>query len=99
MAPLGTGGPRRWRRGPLRTAEFWADAAERAIRASAASALSVLGANDLGMIKLADGRLALTVAAGAAALSLLMSVAASGVGDRRSAGFLTGTIGPSEPDR
>ena len=63
---------------------FWKDAAERAIR-TAAQALLALWATDVSGVLAVDWVQAGSVAGLAALISVLMSVAATGVGDRESA--------------
>lgn len=68
----------------MRTRAFWTAAAERAAK-SAAQALLGLWAMDSGFDLLTvDPRLAGGVAAGAAVLSVLTSIASTGVGDSSS---------------
>ena len=70
------------------TALFWKDAAERAVRTAAQSAVSVLTVDGIGLLDvswLAAG----SVSGLAALVSLLTSIVASGAGDNTSAGFTT----------
>ena len=66
------------------TLTFWKDAAERAIR-TAAQALLALWATGVSGVLAVDWVQAGSVAGLAALISVLMSVAATGVGDRESA--------------
>ena len=66
------------------TLTFWKDAAERAIR-TAAQALLALWATDVSGVLAVDWVQAGSVAALAALMSLLMSVAATGTGSQDSA--------------
>jgi hypothetical protein len=68
------------------TIKFWKDAAERAIR-TAAQALLALWATDVAGVLAVDWVQAGSVAALAALTSILMSVVATGVGDRETANF------------
>ena len=68
------------------TIKFWKDAAERAIR-TAAQALIALWATDVSGVLAVDWVQAGSVSALAALMSVLMSIAATGVGDRESAGL------------
>ena len=69
------------------TLKFWKDAAERAIR-TAAQALLALWATDVSGVLAVDWVQAGSVAALAALMSLLMSVAATGTGSQDSASVL-----------
>ena len=66
------------------TIKFWKDAGERAIR-TAAQALIALWATDVSGVLAVDWVQAGSVSALAALMSILMSVAATGVGDKESA--------------
>jgi hypothetical protein len=68
------------------TMKFWKDAAERAIR-TAAQALLALWATDVAGVLEVDWLQAGSVAALAALTSVLMSIVATGVGDKDSAAF------------
>jgi hypothetical protein len=68
------------------TIKFWKDAAERAIR-TAAQALLALWATDVTGVLAVDWVQAGSVAALAAVTSVLMSIIATGVGDKDSAAF------------
>jgi hypothetical protein len=68
------------------TITFWKDAAERAIR-TAAQALLALWATDVTGVLAVDWVQAGSVAALAAVTSVLMSIIATGVGDKDSAQF------------
>jgi hypothetical protein len=68
------------------TIKFWKDAAERAIR-TAAQALLALWATDVTGVLAVDWVQAGSVAALAALTSILMSIIATGVGDKDSAAF------------
>jgi hypothetical protein len=69
------------------TLEFWKDAVERAIR-TAAQALLALWATDVSGVLAVDWVQAGSVAALAALMSVLMSVAATGRGSQDSASVL-----------
>jgi hypothetical protein len=68
------------------TITFWKDAAERAIR-TAAQALLALWATDVTGVLAVDWLQAGSVAGLAALTSVLMSIVATGVGDKDSAAF------------
>lgn len=68
------------------TIKFWKDASERAIR-TAAQALLALWATDVTGVLAVDWVQAGSVAALAALTSILMSIIATGVGDRDTATF------------
>lgn len=68
------------------TITFWKDAVERAIR-TAAQALLALWATDVSGVLAVDWLQAGSVAALAALMSVLMSIVATGVGDKNSARF------------
>ena len=68
------------------TIKFWKDASERAIR-TAAQALLALWATDVSGVLAVDWLQAGSVAALAALTSILMSIVATGVGDKDSAAF------------
>lgn len=70
------------------TVKFWRDAGERAIRTFAQAELALIGADSADLIHIHwAGNL--SVAAGAAVLSLLTSIVASGVGSSSSASLIT----------
>lgn len=75
------------------TKQFWVDSAERAIRTFAQALIAVLGAGAVNILT-TDWTQALSVAAGAALLSLLMSIASSGVGIKGSPSLLPETGAP-----
>lgn len=66
------------------TIKFWKDAGERAIR-TAAQALIALWATDVSGVLAVDWVQAGSVSALAALMSILMSIVATGVGDKESA--------------
>jgi hypothetical protein len=68
------------------TIKFWKDASERAIR-TAAQALLALWATDVTGVLAVDWVQAGSVAALAGLMSVLMSIVATGVGDKDSAAF------------
>jgi len=68
------------------TIKFWKDAAERAIR-TAAQALLALWATDVSGVLTVDWLQAFSVAALAGLMSVLMSIVATGVGDKDTANF------------
>jgi hypothetical protein len=68
------------------TVKFWKDAAERAIR-TAAQSLLALWATDVTGVLAVDWVQAGSVAALAALTSILMSIIATGVGDKDTATF------------
>lgn len=72
----------------LMTGAFWGDAIERAIRAGAASALAILGAEQIGLLD-ADWAATGSMAGMAAVVSLLASVAAGATTNPETAGFTT----------
>ena len=61
------------------TKQFWLDTAERAVRTFAQALLALLGAGAVNILSV-DWPQALSVSAGAALVSVLMSVVASGIG-------------------
>ena len=76
---------------PMLTAAFWTGAVDRAVK-SFAQALLVLWGADAGFnILQIDVGPALGVAAGAAVLSLLTSVASTAVGDKGTTSFIPGS--------
>ena len=83
----------------MRTTAFWIDAAERAVRTFAQALVAVLVAGFVFTDAAAWGE-ALLSAAVAALVSLLTSVAASGVGDPASPSLLpaAGQPEPVDPD-
>lgn len=74
----------------MRTKAFWIDSAERAARTAAQSVIALWGVGITGILDVDPVQTA-SVAGLAAALSLLMSVAASGVGDKGTASFIEET--------
>lgn len=74
----------------LLTGTFWGDAAERMIRAAAASALGLVGAEQVGLLDAAWGTVG-SVSGMAAVVSLLASIVAGTGGDPQTAGFTTTT--------
>lgn len=80
----------------MRTARFWADAAERAVRTFAQALVAALTAGFVFTDGAAWGA-ALLTAAIAALVSLLTSVAASGVGDPDSPSMLP-TVEQPDPN-
>ena len=81
----------------MRTAAFWIDAAERAVRTFAQALVAVLVAGFVFTDAAAWGE-ALLSAAVAALVSLLTSVAASGVGDAESPSLLPTAQQPEPVD-
>lgn len=77
---------------PMLTGTWWADSAERSIRAAASAALGTFGAGQLGLLDV-DWGLAGSIAGMAAVVSWLTSVVAGGTGDRETAGFSTRRYG------
>ncbi|MCC5581948.1 Holin [Microtetraspora sp. AC03309] len=67
---------------------FWLDAAERGVRAAAATALGLLSGEGLGLLDVAWGSVA-SAAVLAAVANPLASVVASRTGDSTTAGFTT----------
>lgn len=67
----------------MRTKQFWESTAERAVRTFAQSLVALIGVNAVSIMDL-DWQQYLGVSATSALLSLLTSVAASGVGDAES---------------
>lgn len=63
------------------TATFWRSAAERAVRTFCQSVIALLGANQIDWTSL-DWQHLLLTSAGAAALSLLTSIAGVNIGDK-----------------
>jgi len=63
----------------MKTKKFWEDAAERAVRTFAQALIAILGAGAVNIMTV-DWAQALSVSAGAAIISLLMSIASSGIG-------------------
>ncbi|MGW6502983.1 holin [Nonomuraea angiospora] len=76
----------------LLTGQFWGDAIERMVRASASSALATIGTGTIGILDIAWPAVG-SIAAGAAAVSLLMSIVAGTTGDPATAGFTTAAGG------
>ena len=68
---------------------FWSDALERAVKTFAQSTVAFIGADAIDVLSLDWGD-TLSVGAGAALLSLLTSVASSGVGDKGTASLVSG---------
>lgn len=64
----------------MRTSAFWLDAAERALKTAAQTLLALWGTDGLDLLSVSWGP-ALSVAGGAALLSVLTSIASSRVGD------------------
>jgi hypothetical protein len=62
------------------TTEFWARAAERAVKTAAQTAVSLLGANAVDVLSV-DWQQVASVSAGAAVVSVLTSIAGSRTGD------------------
>jgi hypothetical protein len=77
----------RRRRGGVWSAAWWRDALERSVRAAAGAALAVVAGDGSGVVPWADWRLAAGVGAAAMVVSMLVSLAAAGVGDPESASF------------
>nr|WP_191910009.1 holin [Microbispora cellulosiformans] len=76
------------RGGWLLSRAWWADAAERAVRAAAGGALGVLAGKQTQVLPAADWRLAAQAGLAFGVGSLLVSIAAGGTGDKTSAAFL-----------
>ncbi|MEV4059742.1 holin [Nonomuraea dietziae] len=74
----------------LLTGAFWADSAERMIRAGASAALATIGTGTIGIVDIAWPAVG-SISAGAAAVSLLLSIVAGTTGDPATAGFTTDT--------
>jgi hypothetical protein len=74
----------------LLTTEFWGDAIERMVRAGASSALATIGTGTIGILDIAWPAVG-SIAAGAAVVSLLMSIVAGSTGDPATAGFTVDT--------
>lgn len=68
--------------------QFWKDTAERAIRTFAQALIAILGAGAVNILAVDWGQ-ALSVAAGAALISVLTSIAASGFGDKGTPSLVT----------
>lgn len=66
---------------------FWRDALERAIRTAAQAVLALWGTSVTGILDV-DWQQAVSVAALAALMSVLMSIAATGVGNRNTPAFV-----------
>ena len=79
------------------TKQFWIDSAERAIRTFAQALVAILGAGAVNILTI-DWVQALSVAAGAALLSVLTSVASSGIGVKGSPSLLPEVGGGSPAD-
>jgi hypothetical protein len=62
------------------TVEFWARAAERAVKTAAQTAVALIGANAVDVLAVDWAQLA-SVSVGAAFVSVLTSIAGTGVGD------------------
>lgn len=77
----------------LLNGQYWGDAAERMIRAGTAAALGVVGTGAVGIVDIAWPTVG-SIAAGAAFVSLLMSIVAGAGGDPGTAGFTTKTTTP-----
>ena len=80
----------------MRSKKFWADAAERAVRTFAQALVAVLVAGFVFTDAAAWGE-ALLASAVAALISLLTSVAASGVGEQDSPSLLPAAPAPFDP--
>ncbi|MFB4273018.1 holin [Nonomuraea sp. GTA35] len=76
----------------LMTGQFWGDTIERMVRAGASSALATIGTDRIGILDIAWPGVG-SIAAGAAAVSLLMSIVAGTSGDPTTAGFTTSSRG------
>lgn len=74
----------------MRTATFWADTAERALRTAAQAALGVITIAGTGLLD-TDWIGTASVTGMAMVISLLMSIVASGAADPTTAGFTTST--------
>ena len=68
----------------MRTRLFWTETAERAVKSAAQSLLLLWAGDSAFNIVDADPRLAGGIAAGAAVLSILTSIASTAVGDKSS---------------
>lgn len=68
----------------LTSAQFWVDAAERAVKTVAQSAVALLGADASGLLTVDWGQVA-SVAGLAGVMSLLTSIASVNVGDKGTA--------------
>jgi len=77
---------RRPGKGGIWSRVWWRDAVERAVRAGAAAALTGVGAEQLGAVRMSTLRTVLLLGGGAL-VSLLLSLAAAGTGDAESASF------------
>jgi hypothetical protein len=77
----------------LLNGQFWGDAAERMLRAAGSAALGVIGTGAVGVVDIAWPTVG-SIAAGAAAVSLIMSIVAGAGGDPSTAGFATHTGHP-----
>lgn len=71
----------------LSSKSFWADAIERAVRTVAQAALSILTINGTNLLN-ADWKGLLSAAGLAGVISILMSVTASGAGNKNTASFV-----------
>jgi hypothetical protein len=71
----------------MKTKKFWEDASERAVRTFAQALLAILGAGAVNIMTV-DWVQALSVAVGAAILSVLTSLASSNVGTKGTPSFL-----------
>lgn len=69
------------------TRSFWVDAGERVVRTVAQTLLALLGTGAVGILAV-DWPQMLSVAAGAGLVSLLMSIVATGVGNKGTAEFV-----------
>jgi hypothetical protein len=68
----------------MRTRAFWTETAERAVKSAAQSLLLLWAGDSAFNVVDVDPRLAGGIAAGAAVLSVLTSIASTGVGDSSS---------------
>jgi hypothetical protein len=75
--------------GEIATVSFWKDAAERAVKAFAGAALTLFGAGPLDVLHI-DWESTLSLSAGAAVVSLLMSLASSQIGTPGSPSLVKG---------
>ncbi|WP_157251139.1 holin [Nonomuraea typhae] len=74
----------------LLTGTYWLDTGERMLRAATAAALGLIGTGTVGIVDIAWPAVG-SIAAGAAVVSLLMSIVAGAGGDPATAGFTTRT--------
>ncbi|MFI6819286.1 holin [Nonomuraea sp. NPDC050328] len=79
----------------LLTGQFWGDAAERMVRAGASAAVATVGTGAVGIADIAWPTVG-SVAAGAAVVSLLLSlIAGTTTSDPTTAGFTTHSAAPN----